>query len=106
MPPQLIVQTMGQLGPLVVMVAIATGAMAVTSVLRTLIEQASRTRRLNKALEGSKPNQRPEIILACSQLEGAPADAPEAEALQPDENSQSMGPTSRKGRGRGRRTAR
>lgn len=59
------------------MVTIALGilacAKALTSVLRTWIEQTSRTRRLTKALEGTRPNQRPEIILACSALEGTAA---------------------------------
>jgi hypothetical protein len=55
---------------------IAIGANALASVLRTWIEQAFRTRRLIKALEGSRPNQRPGIIIACSQLEGRPIGAP------------------------------
>jgi hypothetical protein len=68
----------------VVAAALGTAAImkALASVLRTWIEQASQTRRLTKALEDSRPNQRPEIIMACSQLEGrrggeADADAPD-----------------------------
>lgn len=55
--------------------AVAT-AKALASVVRTWIEQASRTHRLTKALEGTRPNQRPEIIMACSQLEGKPKGLP------------------------------
>lgn len=43
---------------------------ALTSLLRTWIEQASRTRRLKRALKNTKPNQRAEIIEACSRFEG------------------------------------
>jgi hypothetical protein len=59
-------------GPTVILTAVLIGAVAnaLTSVLRTWIEQVSRTRRLIRALEDSSPSQRPGIIRACSQLEG------------------------------------
>lgn len=69
MPSHLLTGTPGNLA---VLASIAAGTTALASVLRTLIEQASRTRRLSKALKGSRPNQRPEILRACSQLEGTP----------------------------------
>jgi hypothetical protein len=49
---------------------VAAAAKALASVVCTWIEQAARTHRLTKALEGTRPNQRSEIIMACSQLEG------------------------------------
>jgi hypothetical protein len=49
--------------------AVATAAKALSSVLRTWIEQAFRTRRLIRSLEDARPEQRPGIIIACSQLE-------------------------------------
>jgi hypothetical protein len=53
----------------IIMIASTAASGAVAAVLRTWIVQASRTRRLTKALEGSRPGQRPPIILACSRLE-------------------------------------
>lgn len=53
--------------------------MALASVLRVWIAESSRTRRLIRALEGSKPNQRAGIILACSHLEGRPAEGPSSD---------------------------
>ena len=67
----LLVETTGSAAALVTALGIASGAKAFASVARTWIEQASRTRRLAKALEDSKPDQRPEIIQACSHLEGS-----------------------------------
>lgn len=72
MSSQLLTETAGRVAVLIAAIGIATGAKALASVLRTWIEQASRTRRFVKALEDSKPNQRPGIIMACSQLEGKP----------------------------------
>jgi hypothetical protein len=72
----MLIEATGRVALFVVALGIASGAKAVASVLRVWIEQASRTRRLSKALEGSTPNQRPGIIIACSQLEGRPADKP------------------------------
>jgi len=63
----LLIETTGSVAALF---GIASGAKAFATVARTWIEQASRTRRLAKALEDSKPDQRPEIIRACSRLEG------------------------------------
>lgn len=59
------------LGPELVLLGLAVAAVAraSASVLQTWIKQASCTRRLNKSLEGAKPQQRPDIIMACSQLE-------------------------------------
>lgn len=73
MSSQLLIETTSRIAVFVAALGIATGTKALASVLRTWIEQASRTRRLSKALEDSRPNQRPEIIVACSQLEGRPA---------------------------------
>jgi hypothetical protein len=50
-------------------IGIGAALNAVMSVLRTWIEQTFRTRRLTRALEDSKPHQRPEIIRAFSLLE-------------------------------------
>src|SRR5260370_37997601 len=76
MSTYLLVEATGRVAVIVAALGIASGAKALASVLRIWIEQASRTRRLSKALEGSTPNQRPGIIMACSQLEGGPADQP------------------------------
>lgn len=67
----LLVETTGSVAALATALGIASGAKAFASVARTWIEQVSRTRRLTKALEDSKPDQRPEIIQACSRLEGS-----------------------------------
>jgi hypothetical protein len=56
-----------------VVLALATAIKALASVLRTWVEQTSRTRRLTRSLEGTKPHQRPGIIIACGQLEGRSA---------------------------------
>ena len=76
MSSHLLIETTGRVAMLIAAFAIAVGAKALASVLRTWIEQASRTRRLVKALEDSWPDQRPRIIMACSQLEGSPAGKP------------------------------
>jgi hypothetical protein len=73
MSSQLLIEAAGRGTVLTVVVGVATGAKVLASVLRTWIEQASRTRRLIRALEDSRPNQRPGIITACSQLEGRSA---------------------------------
>jgi hypothetical protein len=72
MSSQLLIETTGRIAVLVAALAIATGAKAMASVLRTWIEQVFRTRRFIKALEDSEPRQRPGIITACSRLEGLP----------------------------------
>lgn len=69
MSPHLLIETTGHVAVLVAAFAVATGMKALASVLRTWIEQRSRTRRLDKALEDSRPGQRAEIIMACSQFE-------------------------------------
>ncbi len=76
MSSHLFIEATGRVAVVVAVLGIATGVKALASVLRTWIEQASRTHRLIKALEDSRPNQRPEIIMACSQLEGKPAGRP------------------------------
>jgi hypothetical protein len=76
MSSELLIQATGHVTVLVAALGIAASAKALVLVLRTWIEQASRTRRLTKALEDSKPNQRPEIIMACSQLEARSAGKP------------------------------
>ena len=70
MSSHLLIETTSQVALIAATVSVAATAKALASVLRTWIEQASRTRRLARALEDSRPNQRPEIIVACSQLEG------------------------------------
>jgi hypothetical protein len=70
MSAYLLSEATGRVVVIVAALGIASGAKALVSVLRIWIEQASRTRRFGKALEGSTPAQRPEIITACSQLEG------------------------------------
>jgi hypothetical protein len=82
MSSHLLTESAGQAAVVAAALAIAATMKALASVLRTWIEQASRTHRLTKALEDSRPNQRPEIIMACSQLEGkhgseADGDAPD-----------------------------
>ncbi len=79
MSSHLLIETTGRVAMLIAAFAIAVGAKALASVLRTWIEQASRTRRLVKALEDSWPDQRPRIIMACSQLEGSAAGKPGCE---------------------------
>jgi len=69
----LAIEAAGQAAVVAAALGIAAAVKALASVLRTWIEQASCTRRLSKALEDSRPNERPEIIMACSQLEGKPA---------------------------------
>lgn len=76
MSSHLLIEATGHVAVIVAALGIASGAKALASVLRIWIEQAFRTRRLSKALEGSTPNQRPGIIMACSQLEGVPVDKP------------------------------
>jgi hypothetical protein len=73
---QLLLETAGHTGLLIVALCIAAGAKALASVLRTWVQEASRTHRFNKALEDSSPIERPEIIVACSQLEGQHAAEP------------------------------
>jgi len=68
-----LLEAAGQAAAVAVTLGIAAVVKSLASVLRTWIEQASRTRRLIKALEGSSPNQRPEIIMAFGQFEGKPA---------------------------------
>ena len=72
MSSHLLTEPAGQAAVVAAALGIAATMKALASVLRTWIEQASRTRRLTRALEDSRPNQRPEIIRACSQLEGKP----------------------------------
>lgn len=82
MSSHLLTESAGQAAVVAAVLGIATTVKALASVLRTWIEQASRTRRLTRALEDSRPNQRPQIIMACSQLEGKPAG--EADGDAPD----------------------
>jgi hypothetical protein len=64
----------GRIAAALIALVLAAIVKAVASVLRTWIEQASRTRRLAASLEGTKPYQRPGIIVACSHLEGSSLD--------------------------------
>jgi hypothetical protein len=72
----------GALSPLVQ--AIAVIAVAITAswrawiaYRRTVIGERERTSRMARAIEGADPNERPEIIRACSLLEGAARREPE-----------------------------
>lgn len=71
MSSHLLIEAAGPTVMLTAVLGIGAAVNALTSVLRTWIEQVSRTRRLIRALEDSRPYQRPGIIRACSQLEGA-----------------------------------
>ena len=74
--------------PTLLMPALALAAAAVSSITRSLVslgkkmvQERSRTARFNTALKVSTPQQRAEIILACSQLEGGrPSDLTTGEA--------------------------
>jgi hypothetical protein len=79
--PHLLLDAAGRVVVLAAAVGLAAAARALASVLRTWIEQAARTHRLTKAIEGARPNQRPAIIQACSQLEGKPAGRPARDTL-------------------------
>jgi hypothetical protein len=70
MPSDLLAEMTGRIMVLVTVLTLAAVVKALASVLRTWIEQASRTRRLTRAIEGAKPHQRSGIIMACGQLEG------------------------------------
>jgi hypothetical protein len=70
---QLLTDPTGRVIAALIVLALATAIKALASVLRTWIEQASRTRRLTRSLEGTKPHQRPGIIIACGQLEARSA---------------------------------
>jgi hypothetical protein len=70
---QLLTDPTGRIAAVLIALALAAVIKALASVLRTWIEQASRTRRLTRSLEGTKPHQRPGIITACGQLEGRSA---------------------------------
>jgi hypothetical protein len=72
-PSQLLTDPTGRIAAVLLALALATAIKALASVLRTWIEQASRTRRLTRSLEGTEPHQRPGIIIACGQLEGRSA---------------------------------
>ncbi|HET6192537.1 MAG TPA: hypothetical protein VFE59_36685 [Trebonia sp.] len=76
MSSHLLIEAAGPTVMLTAVLGVSAVVTALTSVLRTWIEQVSRTRRLIRALEDSRPYQRPGIIRACSQLEGAPGGKP------------------------------
>jgi hypothetical protein len=69
MPADLLAEMTGHMIVLVALLAITGVVKALASVLRVWIEQASRTRRLTRAIEGAEPHQRSGIIIACGQLE-------------------------------------
>ncbi len=71
MPSHMLANATDRVVLLALALALATVARALSSVLRTWIEQAFRTRRLIRSLEDAKPDQRPGIIIACGQLEGS-----------------------------------
>ena len=73
MPSQLLTDPTGRIAAVFIALALAAAIKALASVLRIWIEQSSRTRRLTRSLEGTKPHQRPGIIIACGQLEGRSA---------------------------------
>lgn len=90
MSSHLLTEPAGQAAVVAAVLGIAATAKAAASVLRTWIEEASRTRRLTRALADSRPNQRPGIIMACSQLEGKPKG--EADGDGPDGRFPAHGP--------------
>jgi hypothetical protein len=67
------------LGPELALLALAVAAVAraSASVLQTWIKQESFTRRLTKALEDAEPQQRPDILVALSQVESRSAGEPD-----------------------------
>jgi hypothetical protein len=72
----------GALSPLVQVMAVI--AVAITASWRAwiayraaVVGERERTSRMARAIEGADPNQRPEIIRACSLLEGAARREPE-----------------------------
>ena len=72
----------GVLSPLVqaitvIAVAITASWRAWIAYRRTVIGERERTSRMARAIEGADPDQRPEIIRACSLLEGAAHRKPE-----------------------------
>jgi hypothetical protein len=73
MSSQLLSDPNSRVVAILIALALAAAIKALASVLRIWIEQASRTRRLTRSLEGTKPHQRPGIIIACGQLEGRTA---------------------------------
>lgn len=79
MSSHLLIQAGDRAAVLLAALTFATAAKALASVLRTWIEQAFRTRRLIKSLEDAKPHQRPEIIMACGQLERRSAGRPDSD---------------------------
>jgi hypothetical protein len=79
MPSQLLTYAAGHVAWILLVLGIAISLKALASVARTWIEQAACTRRLGKALEGARPSQRPEIILACSRLEGRAVGEPDSD---------------------------
>jgi hypothetical protein len=76
-PSHLLIEATDHIPVLLVTLVIGAGVKALASVLRTWIEQASRTRRLFKSLEDAKPHQRPGIIMACGELEERSAGGPD-----------------------------
>ena len=66
---QLLADPTGRIVAVLIPPALAAAIKAMAPVLRTWIEQASRTRRLTRFLEDTEPHQRAGII-ACGQLEG------------------------------------
>lgn len=72
MSSHLLLEATGGVGATLAVLGVIVSARPLALVLRTWIEQTSRTRRLIKALEDSRPSQRPQIIKACSELEGNP----------------------------------
>jgi hypothetical protein len=81
MPSQLLTYAVGHIAWLALVFGIVIGLKALAPIVQTWIVQASRSRRLDRALEGSNPKQRSEIILACSQLEGSATDEPNKEEV-------------------------
>jgi hypothetical protein len=76
MSSHLLIEAAGPAVMLTAVLGVSAAVNALTSVLRTWIEQVSRTRRLIRALEDSRPYQRPGIIRACSELEATPGGKP------------------------------
>src|SRR5690349_6042768 len=78
----------GQSVALAVALCVVMLGKALASVWLKLIEESSRSRRLGMALHGSEPVERPDIIRACSQLEGNALGATDAGGREADDGVQ------------------
>jgi hypothetical protein len=76
MPPELLLKTTGPLAWLGPVAAAVMVLKVLAPVVQTWIVERFRTRRLDRALVGTAPDQRFAIIVAVSKLDGSRADPP------------------------------